>query len=88
MKINDILDQELKNSEFAKEFYADKEKSASAIALYKACEEAGLTQANSAERTGVPQSTIARIERGDNVTFDKLAEIAHSMGKQIQIKFI
>ncbi|WP_306424280.1 hypothetical protein [Lactobacillus gallinarum] len=28
------------------------------------------------------------MERGDNVTFDKLAEIAHSMGKQIQIKFI
>lgn len=52
MKINDILDQELKNSEFAKEFYADKEKSASAIALYKAREEARLTQANSAERTG------------------------------------
>ena len=47
MKINDILDQE---------FYADKEKSASAIALYKAREEARLTQANSAERTGV--STI------------------------------
>lgn len=56
MKINDILDQELKNSEFAKKFYADKEKSASAIALYKAREEARLTQANSAERTGV--STI------------------------------
>ncbi|WP_308569729.1 hypothetical protein [uncultured Lactobacillus sp.] len=56
MKINDILDQELKNSEFAKEFYADKEKSANAIALYKAREEARLTQANSAERTGV--STI------------------------------
>lgn len=53
MKINDILDQELKNSEFAKEFYADKEKSANAIALYKAREEARLTQANSAERTGV-----------------------------------
>ena len=53
MKINDILDKELKNSEFAKEFYADKEKSASAIALYKAREEARLTQANSAERTGV-----------------------------------
>ena len=56
MKINDILDQELKNSEFAKEFYADKEESASTIALYKAREEARLTQANSAERTGV--STI------------------------------
>ena len=62
MKINDIIDQELKNSEFAKEFYekafhfAEEEISASAIALYKAREEARLTQANSAERTGV--STI------------------------------
>ncbi|WP_308723614.1 hypothetical protein [Lactiplantibacillus plantarum] len=27
---------------------------------------------------------MARIERGDNVTFDKLAEIAHAMGKTIK----
>ncbi|WP_407936229.1 helix-turn-helix domain-containing protein [Ligilactobacillus acidipiscis] len=34
------------------------------------------------------QSTIARIERGDNVTFDKLAEIAHAMGKTIRVEFV
>ncbi|MGA3394108.1 helix-turn-helix domain-containing protein, partial [Lactiplantibacillus pentosus] len=42
------------------------------LALYHTREEAGLTQADLAERANVPQSTIARIERGDNVTFDKL----------------
>lgn len=40
-----------------------KEKSASALALYHTREEAGLTQADLAERANVPQSTIARIER-------------------------
>ncbi|AYM01768.1 helix-turn-helix domain-containing protein [Levilactobacillus yiduensis] len=87
MKINDILNRELKDPEFAKAYHADKEKSASALALYHAREEAGLTQADLAERANVPQSTIARIEHGDNVTFDKLAEIAHAMGKTIKIKF-
>lgn len=88
MKINDILNRELKNPEFAKEYYADKEKSASALALYHAREKAGLTQADLAERAGVPQSTIARIERGDNVSFDKLSEIAHAMGKTLKISFV
>ncbi len=55
--------------------------------MYHTREEAGLTQADLAERANVPQSTIARIERGDNVTFDKLAEIAHAMGKTIKIEF-
>lgn len=88
MEINDILTRELKDPEFAKNYRAEKERSASALALYYAREEAGLTQADLAERAGVPQSTIARIERGDNVTFDKLAEIAHAMGKTICVEFV
>ena len=87
IKINDILTRELKDPKFAEAYHADKEKSASALALYHTREEAGLTQADLAERANVPQSTIARIERGDNVTFDKLAEIAHAMGKTIKIEF-
>lgn len=87
MKVNDILEREMKNPEFAKEYQADKERSASAIALYHAREEVGLTQADLAERAGVPQSTIARIERGDNVTIDKLSEIAHALGRTIKIEF-
>lgn len=87
MKINDILRRELKNPEFSQNYRTEKERSASALALYYAREEAGLTQADLAERSGVSQSTIARIERGDNETFDKLAEIAHAMGKTIRIEF-
>lgn len=88
MKIDDILKRELKNPEFAKEYYADKEKSASALALYHARKDAGLTQKDLAKRAGVPQSTIARIENGGNVSFDKLAEIANAMGKRLSIKFL
>ncbi|MCK8617046.1 helix-turn-helix domain-containing protein [Fructobacillus sp. M158] len=75
------------NPDFKKEYLAAKERSASAIALYNAREHAGLTQADLAERAGVPQATIARIERGDNVTFDKLAVIAHAMGKTLKVEF-
>lgn len=88
MKIDDILQNELKNPEFAKEYYADKEKSASALALYRARKAAGLTQADLAKKAGVPQSTIARIEKGGNVSFDKLSEIAYAMGKRLSIKFL
>lgn len=88
MKIDDILKEQLKDPKFAKAYYNKKEKSASALALYYAREEAGLSQADLAERANVPQSTIARIERGGNVTFDKLTEIAHAMGKKLKIEFI
>jgi DNA-binding XRE family transcriptional regulator len=87
MKISKIIEREMQNPEFKAAYLAEKEHSASALALYYAREEAGLTQADLAERAGVPQSTIARIERGDNVTFDKLAEIAHAMGKTLKIEF-
>lgn len=43
MKINDILTCELQDPEFAKNYRVEKERSASALALYYAREEAGLT---------------------------------------------
>lgn len=87
MKIDKIIEQELQDPEFKDLYLAEKERSSSAIALYHAREQAGLTQADLAERAGIPQSTIARIERGDNVTFDKLATIAHAMGKTLKVEF-
>lgn len=86
MKIDDLLKKEMQNPEFASAYTLDKERSAAALALYHAREAAGLTQADLAERAGVPQTTIARIERGDNVSFNKLAEIAHAMGKKVYVK--
>lgn len=87
MKINKILEHEMKNPEFADAFRKRKEKSATAIALLEAREKAGLTQSALAERAHTTQSTIARIERGDNVSFEKLSQIADALGKKIKITF-
>ena len=50
-------------------------------------EEAGLTQAELAQKAHTTQSTIARIERGDNVSFDKLDDIARALGKKLVVEF-
>ncbi|MGM0123017.1 hypothetical protein IGI37_000383 [Enterococcus sp. AZ194] len=87
MKIDVMIEKEMKDSEFAELWGVESEKLETAIALYKAREEAGLTQVELAERAKTTQATIARIERGDNVSFDKLSAIAHAMGKKLKIEF-
>lgn len=59
MKISKVVEREMKNPEFKTLYLSEKERSASALALYHAREAAGLTQADLAERAGVPQATIA-----------------------------
>ncbi|PEH49616.1 helix-turn-helix domain-containing protein [Enterococcus faecium] len=87
MKIDDLIKDMQKDPEFAKAFQAENEKLQTAVALYKAREEAGLTQVELAEKAKTTQATIARIERGDNVSFDKLSAIAHAMGKELKVEF-
>ena len=87
MKMDDLIKEELKDPEFVEEFQKQGEKLRTAISLSKARESAGLTQAELAEKANTTQATIARIERGDNVSFDKLADIAHAMGKELKVEF-
>lgn len=47
----------------------------------------GLAQAELAQKAHTTQSTIARIERGDNVSFDKLDDIARALGKKLVVEF-
>lgn len=51
----------------------------------KAREDAGLTQAELAEKDGVPQSTVARIERGSSTSTRTLQKLAQAMGKTMKI---
>lgn len=87
MKIDDLIDQKRQDPEFNSAYEAAGEKLATALALYRAREAAGLTQDELAERAHTTQATIARIERGDNVSFDKLADIAHALGKKLTVEF-
>ncbi|CAJ1230430.1 helix-turn-helix domain-containing protein [Lactiplantibacillus xiangfangensis] len=87
MKIDSLIDEELKNPEFAAAYRDEGELLDTAITLYHAREAAGLTQIELAERASTTQATIARIERGDNVSFAKYAQIAHALGKRVKVSF-
>ena len=52
----------------------------------RARENAGLSQRELAERSGVPQSTIARIERGHNTSIETMSKIALALNKNLTIK--
>lgn len=88
MKIDDLIAREMKNEQFAQEYRRNKERSASAIALYKARKAVGLTQSQLAIKANMTQASVSRIERGDNVTIDNLDGLAHAMGKSLKIDFV
>ena len=86
--IQTIFDKKLENSQYKEGYLKEKSILASAVAITKAREAAGLTQRELAERSGVPQSTIARIERGYNTSIDTLSKIAFALNKRVKISFI
>ena len=88
VKLDDYIKEQLKDPEFARYYHEAGEKLDTAVALYKNREAAGLTQADLAEKSGVSLSTIARIERGENVSFDTYWKLAWAMGKQVKIDFV
>lgn len=88
VKFNDFLKEKMKDTEFKAEYEAEKAKLASAVALMKARESAGLTQRELAELAAVPQSTIARIERGGNTSFETLSKLASALGKTLTVSLV
>lgn len=88
VKFNDFLKEKMKDTEFKAEYEVEKAKLASAVALMKARESAGLTQRELAELAAVPQSTIARIERGDNTSFETLSKLASALGKTLTVSLV
>ena len=77
-----------------KESYIDsiedfQEEYAIAKAIHDARKECGLTQAELANIMGTNQNVISRIEKGYmGVSFKKLTEYAHAMGKKVRIELV
>ena len=63
IKFDDFLQDELKQEDFKAGYLSEKSILESAIAVFNARQNAGLTQRELADLSHVPQSTIARIER-------------------------
>ena len=89
-KIDKLIEQKCaKSEEFAREYGKENERLQVAVALMRLREAEGLTQRQLAEKVGKPQSTIARIENGNmNVSYGVLSDIAASLGKSLEIRFI
>ena len=58
-------------------------------AISKARKESGLTQKQLSERTGIAQTDISRLERGNaNPSLRTLQRLAAGMGMRVKIEFV
>lgn len=80
------LDSRLKNPEFKKEWDALELEHEIQIELIQARADSNMTQSELAEKSGVRQSNISRIENGNAIPrIDTLAALASAMGKKLTI---
>lgn len=85
--LDDIFAQDLQDPNFFNEVKAEMNKLSSAVSVRKEREAYGWTQRELAEKSGLPQSTIARVENGANISMNTISKIANAFGKSIQISF-
>lgn len=85
----EYMNEQLSDPEFAAEYEAmrpEYEAIRAVIAARLAC---NMTQKELAEKTGIRQSNISRIESGaSSPTVDTLARIAAGLGKKLKIEFL
>ena len=85
----DFLKEQLKAPELKAEYDALEPEFAIIQAMINARKTAGLTQKQLAERTGIAQADISRLENGNaNPSLKTLQRLAKGMGMRMQIQFI
>ncbi len=83
------MEEQLKDDEFRKEFEALQPEHAVIQAIIDARKESGLTQKELAEKTGIAQGDISKIEKGlANPSLKTLKRLALGMGKVLKIEFV
>lgn len=83
------LKEQLKDSNFAEEYEAQKPEYEAIRAVIAARLEQHMTQKELAQKTGIRQSNISRIESGStSPTVETLARIAAGLGKELKIDFV
>ncbi len=86
---NELLEQQLQNTEFKQEYDALQPERAVMQAIIDARRAAGLTQRDLARRTGIAQGDISRIENGTaNPSVRTLQRLAKGMGMTLMVSFV
>ena len=88
-KFNDFLQEQLQDSEFRKEYEALQPEHAVVQAIIDARKNAGLTQKELSERTGIAQGDISKLENGNaNPSIRTLQRLAAAMGMSLKVEFL
>ena len=88
MKFKDHLKEQLKDPDFRSEYEALEPEYEIIRQIILARSKANLTQKELAERSGIKQSNISRLERGTyNPSLNSLKKIAKGLGKELHIEF-
>lgn len=83
------LNEQMKDSDFKKEWDENEARYQLMMMVLRARNEGHLTQSELAERTGLRQSNISRIEKGQSMpSIATLAKIAQGLGKRLEIRFV
>ena len=83
------LAQQMEDPAFAAEYEAQRPEYEAIRAVIAARLACNMTQKELADKTGIRQSNISRIENGSaSPTIDTLARIAAGLGKQLKIDFV
>lgn len=86
---DEFLNEQMKNEEFKKEYDALEPEFAVIQAMLDARKSAGLTQKELAERTGIAQGDISRLENGNaNPSLHTLQRLAEGMGMRLRLEFV
>ena len=89
MKFKDILNEELKDPEFKKEWDGLEEDYKLMSAMADIRKELNVSQKELSSRTGISQGDISKLENGvGNPSLNTLKKIAEGLGCKLQIQFI
>ena len=87
-KFDDFLQEQLRNPEIRKEYEALQPEHMVIQAMLDARKKSGMTQKELAERTGIAQGDISKLERGSaNPSIRTLKRLAQGMGMVLKIEF-
>ena len=86
---NDMLNEQMQNEEFRKEYEAIQPEMDVIRAIVEARISQNLTQKELSERSGINQADISKIENGSrNPSLNLLKRLADGMGMSLKIEFI
>lgn len=87
--LNDMLSEQTKDEEFRKEYEAIQPEMDVIRAIVDARTSQNLTQKELAERTGINQADISKLENGTrNPSVNLLKRLADGMGMALRIEFV